>query len=181
MSEAQSSAVVKPAGLLRRVGALVSDSLVVTGLLLLGSLMFVPLLHYLNAKAVVPSEVGWIWASVYWIWLLAIWISFFGFFWARRGQTVGMQAWRVRVEDEQGALLTWPLVCKRLWYATVPWLPSLFVLQIAEYLHSSTLKVVGQGLAGLGVLGLLWMYFDPHRRTWHDRITQTRVITLPKL
>lgn len=176
----QATQLRSPAGLLRRLGALISDSLVVLGLLLLGSLLFVPLLQVLGAKALVLSEVGLMWTSIYWVWLLAIWIGFFGFFWTRTGQTIGMRAWRVRVEDERGALLKWSQAVKRLGYAVLPWLPCLIVLQFAERSQSVTLRYVGEGLSALGVLGLLWMYVDPLKRTWHDRCSQSRVIMLPK-
>ena len=167
-----------PAGLLRRLGAMVSDSLVVVGLLLLGTLVFVPLLHRLDAKALVPSEVGWFWASVYWVWLLSIWIGFFTYFWVKRGQTVGMQAWRLRVEDEQGRLLTWSMALKRIALAAAPWLPSLIILEVAEHYRSTACKYLGLAALILGVAGLLSMYADSQRRTWHDRLSVSRVVKL---
>ncbi|MGE0115041.1 MAG: RDD family protein [Steroidobacteraceae bacterium] len=169
-----------PAGLLRRLGAIVSDSLVVLGLLLLASMLFIPLLQFLNAKAMAPSEVGWLWSGIYWAWLLTIWIAFFGFFWTRRGQTIGMQAWRIRLEDERGALLNWSHALRRLWFATLPWLPCLVVLRLAEHYGSDVLKHLGQGLSLLGAAGLVRLCFDPQKRTWHDRISKSRVIMLPK-
>ncbi len=170
-----------PASLLRRVGAMVSDLLVVVGLMLLGTLMFVPVLNHLGAKAMTPSEAGWFWSVIYWSWLLCIWMLFFVFFWSRSGQTVGMRAWRLRVEGESGRLLTWPQAVTRLWAGTIPWLPGLLAMGIAEQLGSGMLKYVGQGLFLLGVSGFMSMCLDPLRRTWHDRITHSRVILLPKL
>jgi uncharacterized RDD family membrane protein YckC len=169
------------AGLLRRLGALISDSLVVVGLLILGSLLFIPLLTHLNAKAMVPSEVGWGWCVVYWGWLMLIWCGFIGYFWTRSGQTVGMKAWRIRVEGEQGCLLNWPQSIQRLSYAALPWLPGFGALVVAEHYHSRVLKLLGQGLFLLGVADWLAMFLDMKRRTWHDRISRTAVKTLPKL
>jgi uncharacterized RDD family membrane protein YckC len=177
----QSVTVIRsPAGLLRRLGAIISDSLVVVGLLLLGTLMFVPLLNHLGARAMTPSEVGWFWAAVYWLWLLSIWMLFFGFFWSRSGQTVGMRAWHLRVENDGGQLLTWAQSVGRLWLGVVPWLPCLLVMSAAEQFGLDALKYVGQGLSLLGVAGLLVMYLDSSRRTWHDRISNSRIILLPK-
>lgn len=180
MIDHQPAAIRPPAGLLRRLGAIVSDSLVVVGLLLLGSLLFVPLLSYLDAKAFVPSEVGWFWSGIYWVWLLTIWMVFFGFFWSRSGQTVGMRAWRIRVESESGAILTWSQALKRLWAGVVPWFPCLLVLMLAEHYQSPGIKYLGLTLSLLGVIGWLVLYIDPHNRTWGDRISRTRVILLPK-
>lgn len=171
----------QPAGLLRRLGAVISDSLVVVGMMLLGTLLFVPVLSHLDAKAMTPSEVGWLWSVIYWFWLLSIWMVFFGYFWSRSGQTVGMRAWRLRVENNAGELLTWRQSLIRLWAAVVPWLPCLVTLAVAERLQSNALKYVGEGLSAIGVAALLWMYFDPAKGTWHDRITNSRIILLPKL
>lgn len=180
-SQSHISSADPPAGLLRRLGALVSDSLVVVGLLLLGSLPFVPLLQFLHARAMVPSEVGWAWSGLYWTWLLAIWMGFMGFFWTRSGQTVGMKAWHIRVQGESGRLLSWSQSLRRLGYASLPWMPGLVMLALADRYHFVALKIAGEGLLLLGVLGLACMYVDPRKRTWHDRISQSRVIKLPKL
>jgi len=29
-------------------------------------------------------------------------------------------------------------------------------------------------------LGFLWILFDPEKRAWHDRLSRTRVVVLPK-
>lgn len=180
MPDIQQPGRYPPAGLLGRLGAMVSDSLVVVGLLLLTTLAFIPLLSHLNAKALVPSEVGWFWVSLYWLCLLSIWVGFFAFFWVSRGQTVGMQAWHLRIEDEQGGLLTWAGAFRRIAYAALPWLPSLLVLGLAEHYRLLSLKYAGAALLVLGVAGLLSMYTDPQRRTWHDRQSKSRVARLPK-
>jgi uncharacterized RDD family membrane protein YckC len=86
--------------------------------------------------------------------LLALVVGFFGLFWTRSGQTLGMASWRLRVEREDGARLGWGDTLRRLGWALVSLLP-------------------------LG-LGFLWVLFDPERRAWHDRLSRTRVVVLPK-
>ena len=49
-------------------------------------------------------------------------VLFFGTFWTRRGQTLGMASWRLRVEREDGSLLTWGDTVKRLAAALPPYL-----------------------------------------------------------
>ena len=81
-------------------------------------------------------------------------IAFYGLSWTSRGQTLGMAAWRLRVEREDGRPLTWPDVLRRLAAALLSWL----------------------------VLGLGWLcaLVDPRRRTWHDRLSDTRVVVVPR-
>ena len=79
--------------------------------------------------------------------LVLEWFAFFAFFWQRTGQTLGMMAWRLRVEDARGPGLT---------------------------LAQSALRFVGAvtGAAAFG-LGYLWMLWDPQRRTWSDLLSRS--------
>jgi uncharacterized RDD family membrane protein YckC len=86
--------------------------------------------------------------------LTGVLIAFYGISWTSRGQTLGMAAWRLRVEREDGLLLGWPDVLRRLAAASLSWV----------------------------VLGAGWLaaLVDPARRTWHDRLSHTRVVVLPR-
>jgi uncharacterized RDD family membrane protein YckC len=86
--------------------------------------------------------------------LVLLTVGFFGVFWTRRGQTLGMASWRVRVEREDGTLLDWGDTVRRLAAALLSWLP-------------------------LG-LGFLWVLVDPQRRAWHDRLSRSRVVVVPR-
>jgi uncharacterized RDD family membrane protein YckC len=81
-------------------------------------------------------------------------VVFYGAFWTRGGQTLGMASWRLKVEREDGARLTWADTVKRLGAAVLSWLP-------------------------LG-LGYFWILVDRDRRAWHDRLSRTRVVVVPK-
>ena len=139
-----------PAGLLRRLGALLYDSLLLLALFMVATALMLPLS---GGEAITPAGHPLL-EFAYRAVLLALLVGFYGFFWTRRGQTLGMASWRLRVEREDGALLTWPDTLRRLAAAAVSIAP-----------------------AGLG---FLWMLVDPRRRTWHDRWTHTRVVVLPK-
>lgn len=76
---------------------------------------------------------------------------FYWTFWRRGGQTLGMQAWRIKLVSNEGAQLTTP--------------------QIA-------LRLVGALLSGL-ILGILWKYLDRDGYYWHDRLSKTHLILLP--
>ena len=81
-------------------------------------------------------------------WKLA-WVSyFFVFFWAKSGQTLGMKAWRLRVQNQDGTLITRTVGVKRL-------LPTLF---------------------GLG--NLLVIFDRKNKLSLQDRLTNTEVVVL---
>ncbi|MGD9842880.1 MAG: RDD family protein [Steroidobacteraceae bacterium] len=170
-----------PVGLLRRLGAAVSDSLVIFALLALATLIvFVPLLTVLGKRVMAPDEVGWPLYGLYLLSMLGLWFGFYGYFWGRSGQTLGMRAWRIRIEACDGSLLNWRASLRRWTAAWLPWMPALVTLGIADHLDSSGLKALGLGLLLIGVMGLLMIYKSAERLTWHDQISNSRVILLPE-
>jgi uncharacterized RDD family membrane protein YckC len=84
--------------------------------------------------------------------LLAVPFGFFGWFWTHGGQTLGMRAWRLRLFDEHGGPVNWKTALIRV--------------------AAAHLSVFALGL------GYLWVLFDPEKRTWHDRISRTRLVIL---
>ena len=96
-------------------------------------------------------------AAVPQIWLCS-WIGvpmlFFGTFWRRSGQTLGMQAWQIQLVTDSGAPLSWYQVLTRILGALLAALP-------------------------LGA-GYLWRYASPRRRYWHDTLSRTHLVQLPK-
>jgi uncharacterized RDD family membrane protein YckC len=139
-----------PAGLLRRLGAMLYDGLLLLAVLMVATGLFLPLT---GGEAISPRDDPAL-ELAYRAVLVALTVGFFGIFWTRRGQTLGMASWRVRVEREDGSLLSWGDTVRRLAAALLSWLP-------------------------LG-LGFLWVLFDPQRRTWHDRLSRTRIVVVPK-
>ena len=149
-SSAVTSTAPVSAGLLRRLAAMLYDGLLLIGVLMIATALFLPLT---GGEAVVSGRnpvLEWVYRAA----LLALIVGFYGVFWTIRGQTLGMASWRLRVEREDGTLLGWGDTARRLAWALV-------------------------SLAPLG-LGFVWILFDPERRAWHDRLSRTRVVVLPK-
>lgn len=142
--------VLPVAGLLRRLGALLYDTLLVLAVLMAVTLLFLPLT---GGEAITPAQSGAL-ETVYQLVLLVLIVAFFGWFWVNRGQTLGMAAWRLRIERDDGGPLTWTDSLKRLGAACLSWLP--------------------------GGLGFLWVLLDRDRLAWHDRLSRTRLVVEPK-
>jgi uncharacterized RDD family membrane protein YckC len=138
------------AGVLRRFGAMLYDTLLLAlALLPITTAIFLAFTH----EAITPSGSGVV-ERIYQTTLLLVVVLFFGVFWTWSGQTVGMLAWRLRVERNDGTLLTWRDALLRLAGACV-------------------------SLAALG-LGYWWIWIDRDRLAWHDRWSGTRVVVVPK-
>ena len=126
------------------------DGLLLLAVLMVATALFLPLT---GGEAIDPRTNPLL-EFVYRAVLVLLVVGFFGLFWTRRGQTLGMASWRLRVEREDGSLLGWGDTLRRLGWSLLSLLP-------------------------LG-LGYLWIVFDPLRRAWHDRLSGTRVVVLPK-
>ena len=137
------------AGMLRRLGALLYDSLLLLALLLIGTACFLP---FTGGEAVTFAAFPLL-AVVHRVVLALVVVGFYGVFWRQRGQTLGMEAWRLRVEREDGALLDWRDVVTRIGAGVLSLLPF--------------------------GLGWLWILVDRDKRAWHDRLSRTRVVVLP--
>lgn len=139
-----------PAGLLRRLAAMLYDSLLLVGIFMIATALMLPLT---GGEAISPTRHPAL-EAVYRLVLLGLLVLFYGAFWTRRGQTLGMASWRLRVEREDGGLLSWNDTLRRLACAVLSLLPF--------------------------GLGFVWILFDPQGRAWHDRMSRTRVVVLPK-
>ena len=74
--------------------------------------------------------------------------------WSRGGQTLGLKSWKAKVVTMDGYSLSWQTSLKRFLAAALSWLP-------------------------LG-LGYIWVIFDKEGRSWHDRLSGTQIIMIPK-
>lgn len=80
-------------GLLRRLGAMLYDGLLLLALMFLATLPFIALR---GGESVEPGEL------LYRIVLFVVAYLFFVGFWSRPGRTPGMQVWRIQVEAMNG-------------------------------------------------------------------------------
>lgn len=135
----------RPAGLLRRLAAGAYDLLLLAGLLMaVGFIVVVA-----RGGAAVPPG-----TPAFSLLVGGVVAAFYTGFWRFGGQTLGMRAWRLRVETADGG---------RIGIGTG-------LLRLAASLLS----------LAAGGLGFLWIVVDPERQAWHDRLSGTRVVLLPK-
>ena len=133
-----------PAGLIRRLVAMFYDAL-----LLLSVLFVATALALLVARGELDYH-----NPFFRTYLFLVWFFFFAWFWTHGGQTLGMQAWKLRLQRKDGGPVS-------LWQALLRFLvafPSLLLFG----------------------LGMLWMLVDRDRMTWHDRFSESVVVRLPK-
>lgn len=152
----------------RRLAAIVYD-----GLLLLGVLVGATALALGLAVAVLGSEAVRLHNPLagnpfFQTYLLLVCFFFYGGFWTHGGQTLGMRAWRLRLQRCDGRGISW-------WQALLRFLIGSLWLAVVAGLHQ-VLKlgaVPGLGV-GLSCLLLLLALRLP------DRASETELVLLPK-
>lgn len=151
-------------GLLRRLAAMGYDALLVFSLLFGATGLYQFVAGQLSSgnqdsqalatgdvvKAIEPVAAG----PLYSLFLLLVIVAFFTWFWRRNGQTLGMQAWRLRIDNLDGGRISYGQALTRFAGACL-------------------------STACLG-LGYLWILVDKDKCSWHDRLSRSRVVLLPK-
>lgn len=134
------------AALLRRLVSAAYDTLLLWGVLFLAS---IPL-------PLIPEALRQVWWVHFLtqIYLVLVSLLFFCWFWVHGGQTLGMRAWRLRVENPDGTGISWRSAIIRFFAAVLSW-------------------------AALG-FGFLWILIDTDKKAWHDRLSGTVLVLLPK-
>lgn len=156
---------------------MVYDCLPVLALLIVATFPFLP---FTQGKVLIPREVGAL-AYFYWWVQLVVVCMFFVYFWTRKGQTVGMLAWRLRLQRPDGSLLDWRTATARLGLVLALCIPFFagYWLIWGKWNHDARLLAMIVSAAPV-VLAYAWIWIDRDRLAWHDRWTNTRVVLLPK-
>jgi len=97
-----------PAGLLRRLAALLYDSLLLLAIWFIAMAILLP---FTGGEAI-PANNPLV--STY---LLSISFFFYGWFWRHGGQTLGMRAWRLQLRNLRPGPVTWVQVLLRFMVA----------------------------------------------------------------
>ena len=144
-----------PAGLLRRLGAMSYDALLIAALWLTTS--GVLSLFFGGGPDAPPEDrLQPVPPALLQPVLVVELFAFFAFFWFRRGQTLGMLAWKLRVRNITSDD------------------PQLTLQQILLRFIGATLAWASAGL------GYLYLFLDPQRRALPDLLSGTQVFFEPK-
>jgi uncharacterized RDD family membrane protein YckC len=134
----------EPAGLFRRLMAMLYDLLLLFSLLLFATA---------SALLVTRGTLDYH-HPLFRTYLFLVCFMFYAWFWTHGGQTLGMRAWRLRVQRLDGRPIT-------LWQALLRFLSAI-----------PSWAVFG--------LGYLWLLIDKKHMALHDRISESVIVRLPK-
>ena len=121
--------------------------------MLYDSLLIIALLFIATAILLPLNKGEAIGGPVYTLYLLSVIFIFYSWFWNKSGQTLGMKVWKIRIINDDGFNPSWAVCFLRLMGALV-------------------------SISCLGI-GYFWRLFTPY--TWHDRLSQTRIVDVSKI
>ena len=161
----------RPAGLLRRLAALLYDLLLVVALAFAVTFAMLPLTQ---GEAILTSTQGAT-GHVYHAVLLLVVFSYFGWSWTQSGQTLGLKAWRLRLEAGDGGRLNWADAATRFALgAAMAWTAVLGAWYLSR--PASALGHAGAAaMLGVAVANFCWILFDGGGRSLQDLACGTRV------
>ncbi|WP_299182580.1 RDD family protein [uncultured Neptuniibacter sp.] len=135
---------IKTASPMKRLGAFVYDMMLIIALLMVSTGIIT--MGFNDGESVEgPLFQSFLFVLVY---------LFLSYFWMRNGQTLGMLAWRLRVQTTEGYRLNFTQCLLRY---LVGWI----------------------SLLCCGV-GFLWMFISKQKMAWHDMASSSHVVELPK-
>ncbi|MDM7480439.1 MULTISPECIES: RDD family protein [Halomonadaceae] len=145
---------VWPAGLGRRLGAMIYDGFLVLAIWIAATVAHLAFFRFVLGQT--ADEIGTTALDIWSLRLMLVFFVtlFFVYAWRRGGMTLGMQAWRLRVQTLDGHAIS---LQQSLIRCAVAWV----------------------SLAALG-LGYWWVLFDRQSRSWPDIVSRTETVVLPK-
>lgn len=161
-----------PATLLRRLLAIVYDGLICIAVLLVVAWIYTLVMGWIIGweRYEELMEAGAVTSDLKLTFFLFLTLYlFFAYFWTHTGQTLGMQVWRIRIENLDGVSISWSQSLRR--YVTGA-LGFFIVLIGLHYLGAITLIITGPVLVAM---------FYPHRgQSVTDWVSGSVVVQVPK-
>lgn len=164
--------LLPPAPFIKRLMAVVYDSLISIAVLLVTTWAYTLVAGWITGwdEYEEMAEEGTLGADpgLTFVLFLALYL-FFGYFWTRNGQTLGMQVWRIRIENLDGTSVSWTQALKRYVAAAA----ILFVALLgAYYLNAATLFVT--------IPAIVALFYPVNGLSLTDRASGSIVASVPK-
>lgn len=178
-ADQESSSIARP---LVRLSAIVYDGMLILAMLFLvgailsvvGTLLFLEVGTTSQQAQKLPL---WYQNGVMTPAFLLTLVGFYGLFWRKSGQTLGMQTWRLKTVDSQGHLLTWR---QSFWRIISACLLPLLCATVGGVLHGSRLSVLISAFLGF-IFNYLFCLLNSRGLAVHDILSNTLTLKVPKI
>ena len=157
----------------RHLLAMVYDLFLIIPLLMVTSAVLVAI-HGPTATAAVRTVPAW----QQWSLACVALIGFYGTFWRQKGQTLGMQAWRVKlVPSGTSTTVTWGQAAGRVIVASMPFILGLMPYLVFDVNDAGAWIYITTAV--IASCGFLCRFFNEDRLYLHDLVTGTELRLTP--
>ncbi len=157
----------------RHLLAMVYDLFLIIPLLMVTSAVLIAI-HGPTETAAVRTVPAW----QQWSLACVALIGFYGTFWRQKGQTLGMQAWRVKlVPSGTSATVTWGQAAGRVIVASMPFILGLLPYLVFDVNNAGAWIYITTAV--IACCGFLWRFFNEDRLYLHDLVTGTELRLTP--
>jgi uncharacterized RDD family membrane protein YckC len=157
-------AVSSAPGLARRLACFLYEGVLLFGIVMIAGLAYSVVTDQRHALQGAPGMR---------LFLFVVLGLYFVYFWSRRGQTLAMQTWHIRLVTRDGRVPRWPRALARYVLAWLWFVPALALLHLAGLKGGLATSVV----VLVGVLAYAAMTrLHPERQYWHDAVCGTRLV-----
>ena len=157
----------------RHLLAMVYDLFLIIPLLMVTSAVLVAI-HGPTETAAVRTVPAW----QQWSLACVALIGFYGTFWRQKGQTLGMQAWRVKlVPSGTSTTVTWGQAAGRVIVASMPFILGLMPYLVFDVNDAGAWIYITTAV--IASCGFLWRFFNEDRLYLHDLVTATELRLTP--
>ena len=177
-----STANVVPAGVLRILAAWLYDFLLLCAVWLLAGIIYIiPAQFFVQIDSAQSENLTTtaFTGPIYYGYLLLVTWYFFAWFWTHGGQTLGLRSWSIRLQTDDGHLISWPMSIVRFLVAAAPWFLALFVYDLLKTQYNTDSAYLYLCFL-IGFSGLLSTILDKQGRSIQDIISRTRLVRIFK-
>lgn len=103
-------------------------------------------------------------------------VGFYGIFWRKSGQTLGMQTWRLKTVDANGQLLSQQSFKRIISACLVPAICAV----VGAFIHGSKLAILLAAFLGF-LFNFLFCVFNTRGLAVHDMLSNTITLKVPKI
>ena len=154
--------IIQTPTLTKRLAAMGYDSILIFALLFIAGGIYIEISRRINNIAADQVNTGQIITEIapaasgplFTAYLTLVVGLFLSYFWCKTGQTLGMQSWRLKIQNTDGSLIS-PK------QAFVRYFVSIFSLLFFG-------------------AGYFWALIDKENKTWHDKLSNSETVLLPK-
>jgi len=164
------------------LSALFYDILLIIAILFLASILY--MLPYVLNSDIDSSQKNNLSTSsfqtpVFKTYIFIIWFTFFAWFWTRAGQTLGLRVWKLRIESNNGELISLWQALLRFFSALAPWFLALFLYHLAGKTQLIS-EPYTYWIILIGFSNIIWSIFDKEGLTLQDHFSESRIVSTKK-